>query len=248
MVYDKAGWKVIKPKVVYNFVRDHFKAYFSDQKESKLKPFIVNWRLLDSTIAKDEVAKSIHKLRNNRAPGYNQISLQLLRNAPPELHDLIAKSLNNNFLTVLVMDCYSFTENWLTKESNKSICPMVFLIMLWKVISNIVLSTIQPTVEEYPSHSQSAYPQGRSSSEIAWCHRFLALFAQEVQEENMIIGIDMASAFSTIERIKLIETLELFLQIDEIKILLSNISLDIKTSSNISNPSIQTPILQKVMI
>ena len=200
--------------------------------ESKLKPFIVNWRLLDSTIAKDEVAKSIHKLRNNRAPGYNQISLQLLRNAPPELHDLIAKSLNNNF------ENYKYT----------SLCPMVFLIMLWKVISNIVLSTIQPTVEEYPSHSQSAYPQGRSSSEIAWCHRFLALFAQEVQEENMIIGIDMASAFSTIERIKLIETLELFLQIDEIKILLSNISLDIKTSSNISNPSIQTPILQKVMI
>ena len=220
MVYDKAGWKVIKPKVVYNFVRDHFKAYFSDQKESKLKPFIVNWRLLDSTIAKDEVAKSIHKLQNNRAPGYDQIPLQLLRNAPPALHDLIAKSLNNNFAN------YKYI----------SLCPMVFLIMLWKVISNIVLSTIQPTVEEYPSHSQSAYLQGKSSSEIAWCHRFLALFAQKFQEENMIIGIDMTSAFDTIERINLIEVLELFQQKDEIKILLSNTSLDIKTSSDISNP------------
>ena len=113
---------------------------------------------------------------------------------------------------------------------------MVFLIMLWKVISNIVLSAIQPTVEEYPSHSQSAYLQGRSSSEIAWCHRFLALFAQKFQEENTIIGIDMTSAFNTIERIKLIEIVESFQQKDEIKILLINTSLDIKTSSNISNP------------
>ena len=49
----------------------------------------------------------------------------------------------------------------------------------------------------------------------------------------------MTSPFETIKRTKLIEKLESFLREDEIriiKILLSNITLDIKSSSNISNP------------
>ena len=63
----------------------------------------------------------------------------------------------------------------------------------------------------------------------------------------MIIAIDMFSAFETIKRIKLIEILESFLQEDEIRIIrviLSNTTLDIKSSSNISNPfniSISSP-------
>ena len=49
----------------------------------------------------------------------------------------------------------------------------------------------------------------------------------------------MTSPFETIKRTKLIEKLESFLREDEIRIiriLLSNITLDIKSSSNISNP------------
>ena len=55
----------------------------------------------------------------------------------------------------------------------------------------------------------------------------------------MIAGIDMTSVFDTIKRMKLIETLESFLREDElriIRILLSNTTLDIKSSSKISNP------------
>ena len=55
----------------------------------------------------------------------------------------------------------------------------------------------------------------------------------------MITGIDMTSAYDTIKRTKLIEILESFLREDEIpiiRILLSNTTLDIKSSSSISNP------------
>ena len=54
----------------------------------------------------------------------------------------------------------------------------------------------------------------------------------------MITGTDMTLAFDTIKRIKLIEILESFLREDEISIIrihLSNTTLDIKSSSNISN-------------
>ena len=67
-------------------------------KESKLEPFIGNPRPLTTLITKDEVGKSIHKLRNNRAPGYDQIPHELLKYTPTELHDLIAESLNNIFV------------------------------------------------------------------------------------------------------------------------------------------------------
>ena len=78
IVHDKAGRNVTESNTVYKIIRDHFKAQFNDPTESKLEPFIGNPRLLDTPIINDEVAKSIHKLRNNRAPGYDQI--------PPELH------------------------------------------------------------------------------------------------------------------------------------------------------------------
>ena len=54
----------------------------------------------------------------------------------------------------------------------------------------------------------------------------------------MIAGIDMTSVFDAIKRMKLIETLESFLREDElriIRILLSNTTLHIKSSSKISN-------------
>ena len=60
MVHGKAGRNVTEPNAVYSFIRDHFKAHFSDPKESKLESFISNPRPLDTPITKDEVVKSIH--------------------------------------------------------------------------------------------------------------------------------------------------------------------------------------------
>ena len=48
-------------------------------------------------ITKDEVARSIYKVRNNSASGYNQIPPGLLKYAPPELRDLIVESINSIF-------------------------------------------------------------------------------------------------------------------------------------------------------
>ena len=191
------------------------------------------------------MVKSIHKLRNNRAPRYDEIPPELLKYAPPELHDLIAESLNNIFAKHKYINVGHGLVTALQKTSEpkgptKSLRLVIFLIMLRKVISNIVLTRIQPTVEEYLSHSQSAYRHDRSTSDIVWCHRFLTACVQKFQEEIMITGKYMTSAFDTKTfDSKLIEILESFLREDEIRIiriLLSNTTLDIKSSSNISKP------------
>ena len=69
MTSDKAGRNVTEPNAVYNIIIYHFKSHFKDQRESNLEQFIGNPRPLDTPIIKDEEAKSIHKLRNKKAPG-----------------------------------------------------------------------------------------------------------------------------------------------------------------------------------
>ena len=189
MVHEKAGRNVTEPNTVYNIIRDQFKA-----KESKLEQFIGNPTRLDTPITKCEVAQSIHKLRNNRAPEYDQITPEILKYAPTESHDLIAESFNNIFPKHEYIN-----------------------------VGHGLLTALQ---------------KGRSTSNILWCHRFLAARVQNVQEGTMLTGIDMILPFDTTERTKLIEIVESFLREDEmriIRILFSNTTLDIKSSSNISN-------------
>ena len=84
IVHDKAGRNVREPNSVYSIIIDQFKAYFIDQEESYLEPLIGNPRPLDTPRTKDEVVKSIRKLQNNRAPGYDQRPPELLKYAPTE--------------------------------------------------------------------------------------------------------------------------------------------------------------------
>ena len=135
-------------------------------------------------INKDKVAKSIHKLRNNRAPGCDQIPPELLKCAQTELHDLIAESLNNFFAKHEYINVGHGLPTALQKPGkrkgpSRSLRPAILLLMLRKFISNIVLSRIQLTVEEYLSHFQSAYPHDRSMWDIVWCNRFLAAHVQK---------------------------------------------------------------------
>ena len=159
MVHEKAGRNVTEPNTVYNIIRDQFKA-----KESKLEKFIGNPTRLDTPITKCEVAQSIRKLRNNRAPEYDQITTEILKYAPTESHDLIAESFNNIFPKHEYIN-----------------------------VGHGLLTALQ---------------KGRSTSNILWCHRFLAARVQNVQEGIMVTGIDMILPFDTTERTKLTEIVQ----------------------------------------
>ena len=103
------------------------------------------------------------------------------------------------------------------------------------ITSNKLLSNIQkrisPKVNKYLSASQHAYREGKSTSDIIWCFRWLAAKMQVVKGRLYVTGIDMSSAFDTIKRSNLLEILHKFLNEDEmrmIRILLSNTTLELK--------------------
>ena len=86
-------------------------------------------------------------------------------------------------------------------------------------MSKTTLTRIMPKVDQYLSHSQSAYRPNRSTSDIVWAYRWMIAKAQTVGIEINITGIDISSAFDTIIRSKLLDILNTFLDEDEIQII-----------------------------
>lgn len=80
------------------------------------------------------------------------------------------------------------------------------------------MKRIKSKVENYMSYSQSACRANKSTTVIKWPHQFI--IAKVMLYQNMdvqIMGVDMSSAFDTIEREELMQALELTLKEDEIR-------------------------------
>ncbi|GFS19932.1 very-long-chain enoyl-CoA reductase [Elysia marginata] len=77
-----------------------------------------------------------------------------------------------------------------------------------KALSKIVLERIKPHVEQYLSHSQSGFRPNRSTSDVAWTHKWLAANVNIENKAIKIAGIHMSAAFDTINRETLLKILE----------------------------------------
>ena len=187
---------------------------------------------------------SIRKLHNNRSAGYDNISAELIKYGPENLHNILPTIINEAFekhadietgIGILV----PLQKPGKVKGPVKNLRPIVLLPIIRKVLSNIVLERIRPKVEDFLSESQSAYRQYRSTSDIVWAYKWLIARTQVYQEQIYITGIDMSSAFDTIKREKLLEILSSFLENDELRIirlLLSNTTLTIKLNNVKAEP------------
>ena len=101
-----------------------------------------------------------------------------------------------------------------------------------KLLSTIVLNRIKEKVNEYTGHTQSAYKEGRSTSDIVWSQRMINSMVMTKEWEYFKMGVDMSKAFDTIRRKKLIEVMkEANFSDDDIKMvkfLLTNTKLQVK--------------------
>ena len=92
-----------------------------------------------------------------------------------------------------------------------SLRPIVLLTALRKMLSIITLNRVRSKVENFLSPGQSGFRQYRSTTDAVWAHKWLAAATQKHQIEIEILGIDMTSAFDTIDRQKLLDnTKEIF--------------------------------------
>ena len=164
------------------------------------------------------------KLNNNKSAGYDKITAELIKYGPQTLHSQIKTILNDCFEHHKQIDIgkgilVALQKPGKPKSPVKNLRPVIFLPIIRKILSNIVLQRIKPKVENYLSPSQSAYRQFRSTSGIIWAYRWFTSHVRIVKETIYVTGIDMSSAFDIIKREKLIEIMNTFLDEDDTRII-----------------------------
>ena len=119
------------------------------------------------------------------------------------------------------------------KGPRKNLRPVTLLNTIRKSLSIITLGRIREKAEKYLSDNQSGFRPYRSTSDVVWTHRWLAAKAALSEIEIKITGIDMSSAFDTIDRQLLLNILAEFLEEDEMRLvqfLLSETVISIKVN------------------
>ena len=250
-VHDDEGNCITNPNEINQLIKEHFKQNLHDSTLPKIEPFRGQPRPLNKPIIEQEVIEAVKKFSNNKAPGEDQIQVEMIKYGPPILIQEIQKALNNIFTEH--QDHVNINKSILipAQKPNKKKGPIPhlrainLLNTIRKIMSSITLKRINPKIDSYLSQSQAAYRKGRSTTDIVWAHRFIVAKTQKYQElEIYITGIDMSAAYDTIHRHKVIKELEGILDEDELRmaqLLISNTSIIIQTG-NIQSEEVKTNI------
>ena len=189
---------------------------------------------------------SINKLNNNKTPGIDNISAEMVKYGPLILFETIKEVPNETFEKETELELgdgilVSLQKPGKTKGPVTNLRPVILLPLLRKILSNIVLRRIQPKVEHFLADSQAAYRPNRSTSDIVWAYKWIIAKTQISQIKIYITGIDMSSAFDTIRREQLIDILKRFLEEEEVRmiqLLLSKTKLDVRINNAETEPFI----------
>jgi len=163
-------------------------------------------RPLETPINIREVANAARKLRNGKACGIDKIPAELLKYGPDSLFSRICEILNR---------CFEEGENQMIGEGIvipipkpgkkpgilKNLRPITLLPALRKVLANVFTARVAESTESYLSPAQCAYRPRRSTTDVVWSMKWIVAKCVSFQQTKLtIVGIDMSSAFDTIER------------------------------------------------
>ena len=204
-----------------------------------------------------EVSAGAKKLGNGRAMGPDLVAGEQIKYGGAVVWEEVEKILNGVFETheplPELTTGYLYPLNKPDKPGKHKTAdmtrPLIFLPVVRKILSNIVLSRITAAVNGFLSLGQHAYRAGRSTTEIVWTAQWLVATAEKYGERIHIIALDLSKAFDSLDRGTLIQILEEneLAGEDELRIisyLLSDTTLRVKVGSSISEQfktSIGTP-------
>ena len=242
-IHDSKGRCIKKPQEKYQIIEKHFKDHFQKPNINKIERFRGPPRRLNKEVDQHEIKQAV-KMANNRAPGKDELNVELIKYGPTSLHEEISSIINDIFANHKDIE----TGNGILiplpkpkkpKGATKNLRPITLLDSIRKIISKMLLNRIEKPIENYLAPNQSANRKKRSTTDIVWAHRWIAAKVQEQEITVYITGIDMTSAFDTIQRDELLSIAEEILEEDEIRILqilLSKTNLEIKVKGAESKP------------
>ena len=164
--------------------------------------------ILDTEIA-------IQKLKNNRTPGEDSITAELIKKGGPKLIEVFHK------LITSIWEKEVMPKEWnnglifsIFKKGDKLECDnyrgITLLNIAYKVLSNIIMNRINFFAEEILEECQCGFRCGRGTTEQIFIIRQLMEKCFEFNTELHFLFVDFKQAFDSINRIELINAIESF--------------------------------------
>ncbi|GFR97496.1 RNA-directed DNA polymerase from mobile element jockey-like [Elysia marginata] len=236
-IFDADGKIITNIEEIQTVIDKHFKDKFRDDQINDLEPFQGDARDLNNPITTNKVETALPCLNEHRACGEDGIPGELIKYGADTLAKVICNISQNTTITL--------QKPGKAKGPVTDLRPITLLNTLRKVLSSIVLNRTKHDINEYLSPSQSGFRERRSTSDIVWSHRWPVNKAYADNIDFFITGIDMSSAFDTIDRHLLLNILENVIMEDEqriIRYLLSNTELSIKLKGSSKTESFKSNI------
>jgi len=240
---------VTNEKEQVSIITDFFKNTFKKDNMEEIEE--INPVKMDQPFTADEIEDAIKSLKNNKSPGIDNISAELLKYGPEEINEQIADIFNTIAETgeppseisqgILI----PIPKPGKPQGPPANLRPIILLSTLRKILSICLIRRINDKIYSKIPNSQAAYRIGRSTTEQVFTFKCLAEKAITSKSYEIIIEmLDMSKAFDTVERGKLFEILQTVLADDELhlmKILIKDVQLQVRVG-NTTGSSIMTNI------
>ena len=226
-------------------LKDYFQEKFtSDNTVPPLDPFDGPPRPLTVPITSYEVEAAAKGLKNGRATGPDGIPSELVKYANQEVFSRYAACLNSSFMLSTVIDSFGQGNITPLQKPKKplgppaNVRPVTVSNCSRKLLSVIILRRIQTKLDTYTGATQCGYKRGKSCGDIVWSTRMLLSVVVRKRWSYYSMGLDMSSAFDTIDRQTILNVLgDVGCTDDEIRLvrlLLTNTILRINVAGTLS--------------
>lgn len=190
---------------------------------------------------REQVISAIKRLKNNKAPGNDNISTELLKKGSGNLtHEIIElikgvwkeEHIPNDWKEATIVPIY---KNKGEKEDCTNYRGISLLNTTYKILTILILNELDPYVQEIIDDYQTGFMKNKSTDDQIFCLRQLLEKRIEYNKSTHLLFIDFKKAFDSLHRIEIYNAL---LQLGIPKKLINLIKICMTNTNN----QVRTPL------
>ncbi len=230
---DDEGLSTSNPVVLTELVTGFYRTFFNPPGMEAVDPWGDSTGPLEEPIRTEEVVEALSQLRNGRAAGPDGMPGELLKYGGVAPAKAVANAVNDMFSrrehSRMLVEGLLIAVNKPGKARKVKFTRAIQLLNVRrKAVTLALLNRIRGAVDEYLPDSQCGFRQYHSTTEVAWGFAWLKALAHRHQRTLYVAGIDMSTAFDTMNRGLLLATMAALVTVTELRLiraLLANTTL-----------------------